>query len=344
MRMQSLVIVVGLLLANMCAAGEPDFTMRDSNGKVVTWKITQNDNPSKGECPTDLFKGTEAVMAQFGLTQVKLLPMCGEKVSFFKDTGVMKGVTYILEGAEYSGPWGVRCAFATANAEDGTTCPQEIEVALHVAGKFRYCLWGGDWMCRRTFTYEYVPTGEGEMVIDWAACQKAADDLVAAGGVTPDQAMARAMEDPKNRKLAQPWGPGVDITRVDGPLPEGMVMDRLTVKRDTGFATVFACTTFTKVQVKVPETTFVSSNQVSERLTSGCTECKVDRSMLTEKSLRAAGFIADNEKLEKVLFMERQSSSEDVILQEIPLNVVVKSKVVEKTYAKTTIYPTAVPR
>jgi hypothetical protein len=337
--MRTFGIVLMLLMFGVAIGAEaPDFTMRDRDGKVVKWSIVNNDDPSKGYCPTDLFKGTEAVMTKFGLKELKLLPMCGETVSFFADKGTLDGKTYTLEGAEYHGPWGDRCAYAQAVDADGQPAPKDVELVLHLMGKFRYCLWGGDWMCRKTYTYKGVEAAPGESIIDGTKLVARVKELVATG-IGEDQAYNRALLEPGCRKQTTGrWGSGSTVKPVLLPLPASI--DRVDLVTGPDHTSFFAVYRSREVRAKATEIRMVSQDRVAEKqMTSDCSTCRVDRSQLTPQALRAAGIMKPEESLAKVLFREQETSSSDTVLmegQEVP--IVVTKDVVE-TIVTVTTYP-----
>lgn len=319
------VLMFGLFMCGYVLSGELDFTTRDSAGKPVTWSI------SKPEC--DVRDGTQEVMTKFGLTKLKLLPMCGEKVVFFEDKGVYDGIEYTLKGAEYHGPWGVRCAYAVAEGPEAVICPRDIEVALHVTGKFRYCLWGGNWMCRQVYEQE---TADGPVIDGTAAI--AMQKKLRAAGVSEAAAVEQANEACK--KEASLWMKGSVVK--DVPLKirgSNMRLQLISSPNSVFYATIVERTEHITVQ----EPRIVQRSMMEQELakSSQCLTVKVDKNSLTEDALRKAGVIGENEKLTKVLFREQETSCTDNrdLVQSTPLDVVMVSKVVDKTISVIHTYP-----
>jgi hypothetical protein len=347
------IVTVAMVLCGMaCAAEAPlDWTMRDSNGKEVKWFIKYEDScgGSSEKLPI-LFTGAEAIMEKFGLSEVKSLPMCGEKVNFFTDKGTINGTTYTMEGAEYVGPWGNRCVYAKSDATP------EIEMVLHLWGKFRY--WTSTYavaakMSRKTYTQEDVGVVEGEKVLDgkkYLAARKAFE----AQGMSENDAINAAMADQANYKQTAPWGAGTVTEVVNLPLPEGVTLEKVTSKDGER---MFVTKRYTKIRAIVPETRYIQRGMVEDRLSAtresstSCGDCgskRVLRSSVTEANLKAAGLMKPEERLEKVLFAEvinkrteTVETGQDVFLQNAPVDVVITSKSVEKTFVTMTTYPLA---
>jgi hypothetical protein len=257
------------------------------------------------------FKNCELIMNQFGLKQLKLTP-CNdsETVRFFKDSGSIAGKTYTLEGAELvGGPGvGVRCAYAKALDSEGNICPKEVEVALHIMGKFRYCLWGGDWMCRKTYEGECLKNEDGTFDAPWG------------------------------------WNKGSTIEKVNLPLPENVKMEKITSSVGVPFITV---SWFTKKTIKARVPKIIMRDQLVVRsvdTTKDCDSCirSIDPKDLTEQALRERKLIGDNQSLAKVLYAEDKTKKEvdtNVTLMEADPVVIMVDTVEEKCFVRTTVYP-----
>jgi hypothetical protein len=323
-----MIIAISLFLASSVLSQELDFTPRDSAGKEVKWSI------SKPEC--DVRDGAAQVMERFGLTQLKLLPMCGETVKFFEDRGTYMGTEYMLKGAEYHGPWGVRCAYAVAETLDGAMCPRDAEVALHVLGKFRYCLWGGNWMARQHYEQEICDPGTTVIIGPKALATQAS---LMAQGVSEADAWNQACSRPENRKSASLWSDKTVVRSVEMPESCGVQLYYLADSNMIQYAAVRPYT----LKTEIVEPQIVQRSMLESELArdSSCITRRVDKSMLTESALRKAGHIKDNEKLERVIFREAECIQYDgnILDQNAPFYTIYVKKPIIIRMAKISTYP-----
>lgn len=249
------------------------------------------------------FKNCDLIMDHFNLKSLRLVP-CGDKetVRFFKDIGEINGKTYILEGAELLGPFGVgvRCAYAKATDLAGNPCPRDIEVALHVLGKFRYCLWGGEWMCRKTYEGECIKNEDGTFDAPWG------------------------------------WNKGSTVEKVDLPLPENVRMEKVTSAVGVPFFTV---SWFTKKTIKSRVPKVIMRDQLIAT-SQDCSSCEktIGKDLLTEASLKERGLIGSNETLAKILFAEERTDTTVTLMEASPVVVMVDT-IEERCFVRTTIYP-----
>jgi hypothetical protein len=304
-----LLLLCGSVVAGELSPDDPRFTMRDSSGKVVTWSI------SKPDC--DVRDGTALVMSRFGLTTLKLLPMCGEKVTFFEDTGTFDGVKYVLRGAEYIGPWGTRCAYAVAETADGAACPRDVEVALHVLGSFRYCLWGGGWGARRTYEQE-IASGE---VIDGTATLARVAELMASG--MPE---ARAQDEGKVYKKASLWMAGSVVKQI--PLPTDAVALSLVSNSEGVF---YATTRLTNVTAYAQIPVAVENRREYGPLCADSSTTVVDVDSVPDR--------IDGIKVTRVVIKQREATCSNTLLGNAPYGYKMTNVPYTRQIAKITTYP-----